>query len=118
MIERKPAPSHNIQILNETIDLYLYYDLTIQTEFLYEWVEDTIERIIPEEIDYLEKYDRLTNAINSILNLQDTRVDLLIKYLNKNNGKLSKRKRQKDFDELTEKEISAIEEHYAEIFEN
>lgn len=117
LIEWKPTPSHNIRILNETIDLYRYYDLTIQAEFLYECIEETINRIIPEEIDYLEKYDRLTNAINSFLNLPDTRVDLLIKYLNQNNGKLSKRKRQKDFDELTEAEISTIEEHYAEIFE-
>jgi hypothetical protein len=30
---------------------------------------------------------------------------------------LSKRKRQKDFDELSEEEISTIEEYYAEIFE-
>lgn len=117
LIEWEPTPSHNIRILNETIDLYRYYDLTTQAEFLYECVEDTIERIIPEEINYLEKYDRLTNAINSFLNLQDTRVDLLIKYLNQNNGKLSKRKRQKDFNELTEEEISSIEDYYAEIYE-
>ncbi len=116
LIEWEPTPNHNIRILNEIIDLYRYYDLTTQAEFLYECIEETILRIIPEEIDYLEKYDRLTNAINSFLNLPNTRVDLLIKYLNQNNGKLSKRKRQKDFDELSEEEISAIEEHYAEIF--
>ncbi len=118
LIEWEPTPSHNIRILNDTIDLYRYFDLTLQTEFLYECVEDTINRIIPEEIDYLEKYDRLTNAINSFINLPDTRVDLLIKYLNQNKGKLSKRKRLKDFDELSEKEISIIEEYYAEIFRN
>ena len=117
LIEWEPTPNHNIRILNETIDLYRYYDLTTQAEFLYACVEDTIERIIPEEIDYLEKYDRLTNAINSFLNIQDTRVDLLIKYLNQNNGKLSKRKRQKDFYELTEEEISAIEDYYVEIYQ-
>lgn len=118
LIEWEPTRNHNIQILNETIDLYRYYDLTTQAEFLYECIEETINRIIPEEIEYLEKYDRLTNAINSFLNLPDTRVDLLIKYLNQNNGKLSKRKRQKDFEELTEEEISTIEEHYSEIFED
>jgi Fic family protein len=117
LIEWKPTPNHNIRILNETIDLYRYYDLTPQAEFLYECIEETINRIIPEEIDYLEKYDRLTNAINSFINLPNTRVDLLIKYLNQNKGKLSKRKRQKDFDELTEEEISTIEEYYLEIYE-
>jgi len=117
LIEWEPTPSHNIRILNDTIDLYRYFDLTPQAEFLYECVEDTINRIIPEEIDYLGQYDRLTNAINSFINLPDTRVDLLIKLLNQNKGKLSKRKGQKDFDELSEEEISIIEEYYAEIFE-
>jgi len=116
LIRWEPTPKHNIKILNETIDLYRYYDLTLQAEFLYECMEETINRIIPEEIDYLEKYDRLTNAINSFTNLPDTRVDFLIKYLNQNKGKLSKRKRQKDFDELSEEEISMIEEYYGEIF--
>ena len=117
LIEWEPTSSHNIRILNDTIDLYRYFDLTLQAEFLYECVEETINRIIPEEIDYLEKYDLLTNEINSFINLSDTRVDLLIKLLDQNKGKLSKRKRQKDFDELSEEEISTIEEYYAEIFE-
>jgi len=116
LIRWEPTPKHNIKILNETIDLYRYYDLTLQAEFLYECVEETINRIIPEEIDYLERYDRLTNAINSFTNLPDTRVDLLIKYLDQNKGKLSKRKRQKEFDELSEEEISMIEDYYGEIF--
>ncbi len=117
LIEWEPTPSHNIRIHNDTIDLYRYFDLTNQAEFLYECIEETINRIIPEEIDYLKKYDRLSNAINSFINLPDTRVDLLIKLLNQNKGKLSKRKRQKDFDELSEEEISMIEEYYADIYE-
>ena len=117
LIKWEPTLNHNIRILNETIDLYRYYDLTIQTEFLYECVEETIERIIPEEIEYLEKYDLLTNVINSLVTLPDTKVDLMIKYLCQNNGKLSKRKKQNDFDELTEKEITIIEENYTEIFD-
>ena len=117
LIKWGPTLNHNIRILNETIDLYRYYDLTIQTEFLYECVEETIEKIIPEEIEYLEKYDLLTNVINSLVTLPDTKVDLMIKYLYQNNGKLSKRKKQNDFDELTEKEITIIEENYNEIFD-
>lgn len=116
LIEWEPTPAHNIRILNDTIDLYRYFDLTIQAEFLYECIDETVNRIIPEEIDYLEKYDRLTTAINSILSLPNTRVDLLIKYLSQNKGKLSKRKARKDFDELSEEEIAAIEGFYAEIF--
>ncbi len=99
LIEWEPTADHNVKILNDTIDLYRYYDLTKQVEFLYECVEDTIEQIIPEELNYLEKYDRMTKYINTYFSLPDTKVDLLIKLLNQNNGKLSKNKRQQEFDE-------------------
>lgn len=91
LIEWEETQDHNIDILNETIDLYRYFDLTKQAEFLYTCVEETIERIIPEELDYLEKYDRMTNLINARVTLPDTKVDLLIKLLNQNEGKLSKK---------------------------
>lgn len=84
--------------------------------YLIHHVEETINKIIPAEIDYLEKYDRLTNAINAFINLPNSKVDLLIKYLDQNSGRLSKRKRQKFFDELSEDEILFVEEQYAEIF--
>lgn len=116
LIEWKPTPDHNVEITNETIDLYRYFDATFQAEFLYECVEETIERIIPEELDFLEKYDLMTNFINSVVTLPDTKVDLLIKFLNQNEGKLSKNKRDKEFDELNDEEIAAIEEFYGSTF--
>ena len=116
LIEWEPTSKHNVRILNETIDLYRYYDLTKQTEFLYECVQETIEVIIPEELDYLEKYDQITNVINSLVTLPDTKVDLLIKLIIQNKGKLSKKKWQKEFDELTAEEITQIEEYYSDIF--
>ena len=117
LVEWEPTTDHNVNILNNTIDLYRYYDLTKQVEFLYECVEETIEKIIPEELDYLEKYDRLTKFINNFLSLPDTKVDLLIKFLNQNNGKLSKNKRQKVFADITDEEVSSIEEKFQTIFE-
>lgn len=117
LIEWEATVDHNVKILNNTIDLYRYYDLTKQVEFLFECVEETIEQIIPEELDYLEKYDRLTNYINNHLSLPDTKVDLLIKLLIQNNGWLSKNKRQKEFDDITDEEVSSIEEVFQSIFE-
>ncbi len=91
LIEWEPTADHNVKILNDTIDLYRYFDLTTQAEFLYECVKETIEQIIPNELDYFEKYDRITQFINNYLSLPDTKVDLLIKLLDQNNGKLSKK---------------------------
>ncbi|GMN05517.1 Fic family protein [Croceitalea sp. MTPC5] len=116
LIEWKPAPDHNVEILNDTIDLYRYFDATSQTEFLYECVEETIEKIIPEELDFLEKYDQMTHQINALVNLPNNKVDLLIKLLNQNNGKLSKNKKEKEFDELSQEEIENVEKIYASIF--
>jgi Fic family protein len=117
LMEWEPTADHNVKILNNTIDLYRYYDLTTQVEFLYDCVKDTIEQIIPNELDYLEKYDRLTQYINTYLSLPDTKVDLLIKLLYQNNGKLSKNKKQKEFDDFTDEEILNIEENFQSIFE-
>ncbi|MCB0372420.1 MAG: Fic family protein [Muricauda sp.] len=116
LIEWKETSDHNIDVLNKTIDLYRYFDLTLQSEFLYECVEETIERIIPEELDYLEKYDRMMDFINSHVTLPDTKVDLLIKFLNQNAGKLSKRAREKEFSELNGDDINDIEAQYNHIF--
>ena len=58
----------------------------------------------------------MTQLVNLHVSLPDTKVDLLIKFLNQNNGKLSKKKRQKEFDELTDKDISRIEEGFLQIF--
>lgn len=116
LIEWKPTSDHNVEITNGTIDLYRYFDATYQAEFLYECVAETIEKIIPKELDFLEKYDKMTNYVNSVVTLPDTKVDLLIKFLNQNEGKLSKNKRDKDFDELSEDEIKSIEEFYGSIF--
>lgn len=115
-IDWKETPDHNVEILNETADLYRYYDLTKQAEFLYECVADTIEKIIPEELDYLEKYDRINKFINDQVALPNHKVDLLIKFLLQNKGKLSKKKRGKHFEELQENEIDMIENVFQDIF--
>jgi hypothetical protein len=48
--------------------------------------------------------------------MPDTLVDLLIRFLSQNDGKLSKRAREREFEKLTDSEAQAIETKYAEIF--
>jgi Fic family protein len=116
LIEWETTADHNVKILNDTSDLYRFYDLTEQVEFLYTCIEETIEQIIPDELNYLEKYDRMTQYINSYVSLPDSKVDLIIKLLNQNNGTLSKNKREKEFDDLMDEEILSIEENFQTIF--
>ena len=48
--------------------------------------------------------------------MPDKLVNLLIRFLSQNDGKLSKRARKSEFEKLTDGEIQAIEEKYTEIF--
>ena len=116
LIEWRPTDKGNVEVLNETIDLYRYFDATRQAEFFYECVEETVNRTLPEEVDYLTKYDLLNDFIKNYIDMPDKLVDLLIRFLNQNEGKLSKRARGKELTELTETEIKSIENKYDEIF--
>ena len=116
LIKWRPTEKNNVEVLNETLDLYRYFDATKQAEFFFECVEETVSQILPEEVEYLRKHDLLNAFIKNYIDMPDNLVDLLIRFLSQNNGKLSKRGRTKEFDKLTDKEIQAIEIKYAEIF--
>ena len=116
LIKWRPTEKNNIEVLNKTIDLYRYFDATKQAEFFFECVEETVNKTLPEEVAYLKKYDMLNEFIKNYIDMPDKRVDLLIRFLAQNNGKLSKRAIEKEFEKLTDIEIQAIEQTYAEIF--
>ena len=61
-IDWQPTPDGNVEVLNETIDLYRYFDATRPAEFLYDCVVQTIVHSLPEEIQFLERYDRMKAA--------------------------------------------------------
>jgi len=111
-IDWKETKDHNIEVLNETIDFYRYFDATKQAVFLYDCVNDTIENIIPQEIDYLQKYDAFKKYIDDEFEMPDSMIALLVRFLEQNDGKLSKRAKEKEFEILNKEEVSRIEETY------
>ena len=115
-IEWQETKDHNIEVLNETIDYYRYFDATLQAEFLYDCVIDTIENIIPAEVTYLAQYDEFKRFLDDEFEMPDKMVALLVRFLDQNNGILSKRVREKEFGALTEDEINQLENRYNEIF--
>jgi Fic family protein len=108
-VEWKPTSDNNVEVLNETADLYRYFDATKQAEFLYSCVQQTIEKTIPEEVDYLEKYDRLKYWLDNEFDMPDKTVALLVRFLEQGNGKLSERAQTKEFQALTSDEVASIE---------
>ncbi len=115
-IEWKETKDHNIEVTNDTIDYYRYFDATPQAEFLYDCVIDTIENIIPAEVTYLGQYDEFKRFVDDEFEMPNQMVALLVRFLDQNNGVLSKRAKEKEFSVLTYAEINQIESKYNEIF--
>jgi Fic/DOC family len=116
LTEWRPTDKGNVEVLNETIDLYRYFDATRQAEFFFECVEATVNKMLPEEVSYLIKYDLLNDFIKNYIDMPDRLVDMLIRFLEQNNGKLSKRAREKEFKPLSEDEAQTIERRYEDVF--
>lgn len=115
-IQWKQTNQGNIEILNETIDLYRYFDATTQAEFLYDCLNQAITQSLPEEIDYLLRYDHMKESIKKQFDMPDHIISLLIRFLEQGNGKLSQRGITKEFKALSPDECTQLETLYAEIF--
>lgn len=115
-IDWKPSSDKNVEILNDTIDYYRYFDATDQAEFLYDCVHDTLVNIIPAEVDYLRKYDEFKRFIDDTYEMPDDMVARLVRFLEQGTGILSKRALNKEFSALKGSEVKEIENAYHEIF--
>lgn len=112
LIEWHPTQDNNVEIVNDTADYYRYFDATVHAEFLYHCVETTVEHDLPEEVAYLEGYDRFVRGVQEIVDMPASTLDLLHRFLHQNGGLLSKRARAKEFQKLRDQEIERIERLY------
>jgi hypothetical protein len=115
-IDWRPTNDGNVEVLNDTADYYRYFDATRHAEFLYECVQQTVERDLPDEVAYLEAYDLFSKQVPQIVDMPNSMVDLLYRFLDQNGGTLSERARSKEFALLTDEEATAIEQVYATAF--
>jgi hypothetical protein len=115
-IEWRATSDNNVEVLNETIDYYRYFDATLPAEFLFDCVDHTISKIIPEEVDYLQKFDAMKAWLDEYFQMPDKLVALLIRFLEQNNGVLSKKARENEFTSLSEAEIIEIEKQFQFFF--
>ncbi len=117
LVEWESTSSGNVEVLNDTADLYRYFDATRQAEFLYECVRQTAEETLPEEIAYLVNHDRMKSFIEDYFDMPDKMTERLIGFLRQGGGRLSKRARTKEFAALTDKEATMLEEEFSKIFD-
>lgn len=76
----------------------------------------TIEEDLPHETDFLRRYDLFRERIQNIVEMPDNTVDLLFRFLQQNGGKLSKRGRDQQFEQMSDEEVASAEEAFAASF--
>jgi hypothetical protein len=115
-IEWASTDKGNIEVLNDTIDFYRFFDATRHAAFLYECVRQTIEHDLPMEVKFLQAFDHFQAAVQEVVDMPMGHIELMQKFLSQGDGRLSKRAQEKEFSPLTEKEVERIEALYAESF--
>lgn len=114
LIDWEISEDNNVRVKNMTDDLYRFFDATAHTEFLFSCVEQTIERDLPEEVEFLGRYDKFRSGVESMVDMPDKTIHLLFRFIRQNDGRFSKRAREKEFAELRDDEVERIEELYRE----
>jgi hypothetical protein len=117
-IEWRPTPERNVEVLNDTADLYRYFDCTEAAEFLYGCVAHAIDEDLPHEIDFLRRNDEAKRRIMNLVEMPDRMTENLVRLIRVNDGKLGRKRREGEFEKLTDGEVVSIEAIVREAFED
>ncbi len=108
-IQWQPTPRGNVTVTNDTADLYRYFDATEAAEFLYRCVEETIIVDVPRELDYLKRHDRALSAMTNANDMPSRAAEDFIIFMQQNNWKLPKKRRNDEFKKLSDAEVAKLE---------
>jgi len=106
----------SIEVLNETVNLYRYFDATRMAEYLYACVDATIEGELKVELQTVSAFAHARKAIDAAYDLPERQKNLFLKLCWQGNGKISKAKRKSQFSMFKEKEIDAMQRLVAAYF--
>jgi len=116
LIQWEPTGDGNVRVMNDSADYYRFFDATLHAEFLYACVQQTIDQDLPRETDFLRRYDRFREQVQTVADMPDATVDLLFRFIQQNGGRLSRRGRENEFAQLTDQEVAAAEAAYTMAF--
>ncbi len=101
-----------LSVEGDSAGFYRYPDLTRQAEALASFIQETAKTEFSAELEYLALFDRACEAVQSILDLPDRKLELFVRLVLQGKGKLSSAKRGL-FSELTDVELSTLEDAVA-----
>ena len=80
-------------------------------------MQKSVEHDLPNEIEYLRRFDEAMAGIRNMIDMPDRLAQNLILFIRKNKGALSKRRRKGEFSQLTDKEVQLLETMVNKAFE-
>ena len=107
-IDWRWTPAKEIEVTNDTANLYGFFDATALAEYLYAKVAETVRKDLREELDFVAVHDRAMAAIRERIDMPDRRASLFFRLCLQNGGVLSKAKRP-EFAELADGEIAGLQ---------
>jgi Fic/DOC family len=107
-IDWRWTATKEIEVSNHTAQLYRYFDATAIVEFLYAKVEETVQKDLKEELDYVARFQAALSAVMDVIDMPDRRAALFVNLCMQNNGSLSKSKREL-FPELSDQDIEMLQ---------
>ncbi|MDB5318423.1 MAG: filamentation induced by cAMP protein Fic [Phycisphaerales bacterium] len=116
LVEYSIDDAGRMTVENQTADFYRYIDLTPQAEALFEFIRETIDVELVEELRYLTNYDAAKRAVQQVVDMPDRLIDLFIRCCLQNHGTLSKRKREEHFAMLDDREVAAMESAVQQVY--
>ena len=88
---------------------FRYFDATEQASFLYDALERTVEHDLDEEILYLLGFDRARGVLANMADWPAHSLDLFVRVVHQNGGKLSATKRASHFTWMTDEEVNRFQ---------
>ena len=73
---------------------------------------------MPREIDFLRRNDEAKRRIMNLVEMPDRMTENLIRLIRLNEGKLGRKRREGEFEKLTDDEVVSIEAIVREAFED
>jgi len=117
-IQWVPTVGGNVEVRNDTTDLYRYFDCTEAAEFLYLCVEETVEKDVPHEIEYLKRHDKAMQQLMDTVEMPNRMADNFIMFMRQNDWTLPKKRRRDEFRKLTDDEIETLQGIVREAFDD
>jgi len=95
---------------------FRYFDATEQAAFLYRALERTVEYDLEEEIRFLIGFDAARARLNALADWPAHSLDLFIRLVRQNDGRLSRTRRTSHFAWMSDDEVERFEAIVAEAF--